>query len=236
MDRRTFIGKATLASAFAVQILPARVLGRSGGISPSGRINVGVIGCGLTSQGHRKFCATSPLTQIMALCDVDRKKLASVKEEIDSIAKDRSDKAFRTVDTHHYYEELIARDDIDAVWVCTSDHWHVPIALKAIEAEKAVYVEKPMSLTIAEGRMLADAVKSRGAVLQVGSQQRSDRFFRKAAELVLNGYIGDIVKINTRIGVFPPAPENLPEGPIPDGFDYDRWLGSTPCILITTRG
>ena len=217
-----------MASAFAVQILPARVLGRAGGISPSGRINVGVVGCGLISQGHRKFYATSPYTQIMALCDVDRNKLSAVKEEIDTIAKSRTDKAFRPVDTHHYYEELIARDDIDAVCICTPDHWHVPIALKAVEDGKAVYVEKPMSLTISEGRILADAVKRRGTVLQVGSQQRSDRFFRKAAELVRNGYIGKILKINTRIGVFPPEPQNLPEEPVPEGFDYDRWLGSTP--------
>jgi len=222
MDRRNFIKSA--AAALAFQVVPSRLLG-AGGVSPSGRVNVGMIGVGGISSGHWKFFAGSPLTQIMAICDVNETALAKVKNSIDDIAKTRPDKAYRPVDTYIDYMELLSRDDIDAVCICTPDHWHVAIALAAVQRGKAVYLEKPMSLTIEEGRILADAVKLRRGVLQVGSQQRSEWAFRRAAELVRNGYIGNVRNIYTKIGEFPPVPDNLEEQPVPAGFHYDKWLG-----------
>ena len=225
MNRRNFIKSATLG-ALAFQVLPSRVLGR-GGISPSNKINMAIIGNGLISRGHRRFFSAAPETQVVALCDVHRDRLMFAKNEAEKITKARTDTGFKSIETYARYQDVLARDDIDAVCICTPDHWHVAIAMKAIEMGKAVYVEKPMSLTVEEGRLLSDLVKAKGGILQVGTQQRSEWAFRRAAELVLNGYIGNVKQIDTQIGLFPPAPENLPEEPIPEGFDYDMWLGPT---------
>lgn len=226
IGRRDFLGKAAVAF-LGIQMIPSRVLGR-GGVAPSGKINMAIIGNGLISGGHRNHFAWCPQTQVLALCDVHKGRLDSAKKHVDSVNKRRSDVGQVPVFTTEDYQEILDRDDIDAVTVCTPDHWHVQIALKAIQAGKAVYVEKPMSLTIEEGRILADAVKKSDGILQVGSQQRSEWAFRKAAELVRNGYIGNAHTIKTGIGVFPLEPKDLKEEPIPEGFNYDKWLGQTP--------
>lgn len=226
ISRRNFLkGSAGLALAF--QIVPSRILGM-GGIAPSQMINMAVIGNGLISEGHRKYFAGAAQTRVLTVCDVHRGRLEAARAQVDEITKNRKDVGFKPADACADFHEIIARDDIDAVAICTPDHWHVAIALKAVEAGKAVYVEKPMSLTIEEGRILADAVKKNGTVLQVGSQQRSEWAFRRAAELVRNGYLGTVSTIETSIGAFPPEPKDLKEEPIPDGFDYDMWLGQTP--------
>lgn len=227
ITRRQFLTKASLATILSTQILPSRLLGR-GGIAPSGKINMAIIGNGSISEGHRRYFSKTSESQVLAVCDVDRGRLMKAKAEVDNIAKNRKDIGFKEADAYEDYQDVLARDDIDAVCICTPDHWHVAIALKAIQAGKAVYVEKPMSLTIQEGRVLADAVKKTGGVLQVGSQQRSEWAFRKAAELIRNGYIGNIKTINTSIGEFPPEPTDLKEEAIPEGFNYDKWLGQTP--------
>lgn len=227
ISRRKFLGNSALAAMLSVQVLPSRLLGK-GGTAPSQMLNVAMIGNGLISEGHRKYFASSANTRVCAVCDVHAQHLKNAKDEVDNIARGRKDIGFKECDTYHRYQDVIARDDVDVVCICTPDHWHVAIALKAIESGKAVYVEKPMSLTVREGRALADAVKKTGGVLQVGSQQRSEWAFRKAAELVRNGYIGRVTRINTMIGEFPPEPKDLKEEPIPEGFDYDMWLGQTP--------
>ena len=229
ISRRKFLKQTSLAASLAtIQILPSRLLGR-GGIAPSGRVNFGIIGNGCISFIHRRFYSKHPLSQVIAVCDVHKGRLENAKNEVERITKERTDVGFKPVDTYKYYQELIARNDIDAVVVTTPDHWHVAIALYAIQKGKAVFVEKPMSLTIEEGRILADAVAKKRGILQVGTQQRSERAFRRAAELVLNGYIGNVKQIDTQIGVFPEPPKDIMvEHPIPEGFDYDLWLGQTP--------
>lgn len=154
IGRRDFFGKAAVAF-LGIQMIPSRVLGR-GGVAPSGKINMAIIGNGLISGGHRNHFAWCPQTQVLALCDVHKGRLDSAKKHVDSVNKRRSDVGQVPVFTTEYYQEILDRDDVDAVTVCTPDHWHVQIALKAIQAGKAVYVEKPMSLTIEEGRILAD--------------------------------------------------------------------------------
>ena len=105
------------------------------------------------------------------------------------------------------------------------------ISLAAMKSGKDVYVQKPMTLTIREGRLMSDVATQYGAILQVGSQQRSERAFRKACEIVRNGWIGKVHTIYTQLGEFPP-PQTLPGEPIPDGFDYDRWLGPDPVVSL----
>src|SRR5690606_25686647 len=105
--------------------------------------------------------------------------------------------------------------------------WHAAIAIAAMRAGKDVYVEKPMTLTIAEGKAMVEAQRRYGSIVQVGSQQRSEAAFRKAAEMVRSGWIGEVKEVHTRLGTFPP-PTLGPEEPIPEGFNYDKWLGPAP--------
>lgn len=208
-----------LASSAAPLVLPARLLGQAGSPGPNSRINVGIVGNGLISAGHRGFYLTQPATQVVALCDVNQDALAKAMDE----AKGKGVACASYADSR----ELCARPDIDAVVICTPDHWHAAVAIDAMRQGKDVYVEKPMTLTIEEGKAMRRAAERYGRVLQVGSQQRSNWAFRKAAELVLNGYIGAVHTIVCRLGEFPPATQFTAE-PVPATLDYDRWLGPTP--------
>jgi predicted dehydrogenase len=131
------------------------------------------------------------------------------------------------IDVYQYHEQLLARPDIDIVFVTTPDHWHAAIANDAMIAGKDVYCEKPLTLTVPEGRVLVNTARRYGRILQTGTQQRSNASFRKAAEIVRNQLVGEVKLIRTRLGHFPPALA-LPEQPVPTEFDYDRWLGPTP--------
>jgi predicted dehydrogenase len=201
-------------------ILPSRVLGRAGHTGPNSRINIGIVGNGLISHGHRGYCATLKATQVVALCDVNRQTLENAMAEV-------KEKQGSPCEGHHDYRELCARKDIDAVMVLTPDHWHAAISIEAMRNGKDVYVEKPMSLTIEEGKAMRSAVERYGRVLQVGSQQRSNYSFRKAAELVRNGYIGNVHTVVALLGRFGEATQ-FAEEPVPEYLDYDRWLGPAP--------
>ncbi|MCJ7778323.1 MAG: Gfo/Idh/MocA family oxidoreductase, partial [Sedimentisphaerales bacterium] len=130
------------------------------------------------------------------------------------------------------FRELIARDDIDTVLVCTPDHWHAPIALVAARAGKDIFMQKPLSLTIEEGRLLSDTVRRYGNVFLIGSQQRSDNRFRQACELVRNGRIGELKNIKVIFGIDPPTTPQ-PTMPVPENLDYDLWLGPAPWAPYT---
>ena len=127
-----------------------------------------------------------------------------------------------------YAEELIQNPAVDIVCIATPDHWHAALAIEAMKAGKDVYVEKPMTLTVEEGKAVLAAEQKYGRILQVGSQQRSTAHFRIAANLVRNGMIGEIKDIYAQLGSFPQPRLNDPVVPVPEGFDYDRWLGPTP--------
>jgi predicted dehydrogenase len=164
--------------------------------------------------------------EIVAVCDVD----AGYREKARQTAGLDAGSAYRD------FRDLLPRDDIDAVVVVTPDHWHVPISIAAVRAGKDVFCEKPLTLTIAEGRALADEVKRYARVFQTGSQQRSSDNFRFACELVRNGRIGKLHTV--RVGI----PDNnrtceptwRPE-PVPEGFDYDFWLGPAPWAPYHTQ-
>ncbi len=226
--RREFLKTAVLGSAALAfpTVIPSSVLGEN---APSNRINVALIGMGMMmmSSHFQVFLGRNDI-QLMAVCDVDRAKRERAKELIEKSYAAKSDRAgYKGCDAYNEYERIIDRNDIDAVAVVTPDHWHAMISIAAMKSGKDVYVQKPMSLTIKEGRMMSDTAKEYGSILQVGSQQRSERAFRKAAEIVRNGWIGKVHTIYTQLGEFPP-PQTLAAEPIPDGFDYDRWLGPTP--------
>lgn len=165
--------------------------------------------------------------EMVAVCDVDQGVL---------------NKALGTAGQHHRrrgressgvkgytdFREVLARDEIDGVILGTPDHWHVPMAVAALDAGKDVYVEKPLSLTIGEGRVLAQAVSRTRRMVQVGSQQRSDGKFRLACELVRSGRIGTIRKVEVGIPTRPGRVRDWSPMDVPEGFDYDMWLGPAP--------
>ncbi len=212
-------GLATAFASSAPMILSSRVLGRAGNVGPNSRINIGIVGNGLISGGHRGFCLTQPSTQVVALCDVNRQVLEKAMAE----AKEKG----AACDGYNDHRELCARPDVDAVMVCTPDHWHAAISIDAMRHGKDVYVEKPMTLTVDEGKAMRAAAARYGSILQVGSQQRSDAAFRRAAELVRNSYIGKVHTIACVLGEFEPGAQ-FPEQPVPEYLDYDRWLGPAP--------
>ncbi len=227
LNRRGFLKTAfTAGAALSLPtLIPATVLGQN---APSNRINIGLIGMGLMMDGHRQAMTGRPDTQVLAVCDVYKSRREKAKSQVENAyAGKTASGTYKGCDAYNEFERIIERDDIDAVFIVTPDHWHAAISVAAMRSGKDVYVQKPMTLTIREGRIMSDVARQQGAILQVGSQQRSERAFRRACEIVRNGWIGKVHTIYAQLGQFPP-PATLPEQPIPEGFDYDRWLGPTP--------
>ncbi len=228
ISRRDFLKQGAVLAGAALAfptIVPSSVFGQN---APSNRIGVGFVGMGLIVGGHFGHVLGRDDCQVMAICDVVREKRESAKARAEeSYAKKSGQGSYKGCDAYVEFEQLVTRKNIDAVFVTTPDHWHAPISTMAMRHGKDVYCQKPMTLTIREGRIVSDVQRQYGAVFQVGSQQRSERAFRKACEIVRNGWIGKVHTVNTHLGEFPP-PQTLPAEPIPDGFDYDRWLGPTP--------
>jgi predicted dehydrogenase len=215
--RRKFL--KTAACVAAPYVITSGALGAAGRRPASDRIVTALIGSGGRGQ---QIMAGGDL--VLAVCDVDAEHRKKAKAAIDKRAGNRDCTPYGD------FREVIARDDIDAVVVATPDHWHVPISIAAIQAGKAVYVEKPLSLTIREGRLITDVVRRYGAVLQVGSQQRSFEYekFGRACELVRNGRIGQLRSI--RVEILTRGGSNKPWSPqpVPRQLDYPMWLGPAP--------
>jgi len=237
MDRRSFIrqtasGAAVLAASAAFPaIVPASVFGKN---APSNRVNIGHIGFGRMGRADLSGAFNIDYARVVAVADVDRKRLAEGKTWI---AQKQAEKGKGKIDVKAYddYRDLIRDKDVDAVMICTPDHWHAQPAMEAAIAGKHVFLEKPTSLTIRESQVMAETVKRKGIVFQLGSLQRSiDPWpqFHRACELVRNGRIGDIKRVV--IGLpGDPAGGNPAPMPVPETLDYDRWLGSTPMAPYT---
>ena len=223
-NRRHFL-KSSLAAVGSVmagpQILRAQTLGTASKDAANSRIGMGFIGMGLMAEGHLKSFAGMKGVQPIAVCDVKKWQLEKAVQTL-------KEKGHEGIIATARFEEVLANPDIDAVCVTTPDHWHAAIAIAAMKAGKDVYVEKPMTLTIEESKAMVAAEKKYGRIVQVGSQQRSSLYFRVAANLVRNGMIGEVKEIYCRLGEFPQPPDKEVIVPVPEGFDYDRWLGPTP--------
>jgi myo-inositol 2-dehydrogenase / D-chiro-inositol 1-dehydrogenase len=234
MNRREYLKKSAISATGMVvvpTIVPASVLGKN---APSNKINIGQIGCGRIARDHDlPGTMQYDIARVVAVADVDMKRAREGKELIEKYyrEKKKSDQ-YVDVKTYQDYREMLLDKDIDAVIISTPDHWHAQPAIEAALAGKDIYLQKPTSLTIAEGRALADVIRLKGTVLQVGTQQRSSKQFRIAAELVRNGRIGKLHTV--RIGLpGDPAGPDVPEMPVPKELDYDMWLGSTPEVYYT---
>jgi predicted dehydrogenase len=213
ITRRRFLGVAAGAAA-APLVVPSHVLGLGGNVAPSDRIVMGLIGCGGMGNHNLDAFRARKDVQFVALCDVDKQHLENTGKKVPD--------AKRFAD----FRELLALQDLNAVVVATPDHWHALCAIAAVRAGKDVYGEKPMTHTFAEGQMLVAAVKSTGAIYQVGSQQRSDWKFRRAVDIVQNGLIGKVkeVQVGLPTGHKKAEGDTKPQDP-PAGLDYDFWCG-----------
>ena len=238
MKRRKFVQNFALGAVGTwgfPTIVPANVLG--GKDAPSNKINIAQIGCGRIARTHDlpstwKF----EKARIMAVCDLDRHRTEETKQLVEEYYTKKTGQAnYIDVKMYDDYREMLLNKDIDAVMISTPDFWHAQPAMEAALAGKDIYLQKPTSLTIHEGRQLAEIIKKTGRILQVGTQQRSSSQFRKAAELVRNGRIGKLHTVKVGLPGDPSGPP-APAMPIPKGFNYDMWLGSTPEMPYTEIG
>jgi predicted dehydrogenase len=235
MERRLFIRNTLATTAGAIvfpTIIPSSVMGNN---APGSRINIGLIGCGRIARDHNlPEILKYETARLIAVCDLDSKRMEDGKRFIEDFYARKSDSSnYINVRMYDDYREMLLNPEIDAVIICTPDHWHAQPAIESALAGKDIYLQKPATLTVAEGRILSDVVSRTGVILQVGAQCRSSSpQYRKAAELVRNGRIGKLHTV--KIG-FPGDPSGpaAPEMGVPKNLNYDRWLGSTPEVYYT---
>ncbi len=224
IGRRAFLKRAAVAAGAGVALpylVPSSVLGDTGGTSAGNRITVGCIGVGGRGTAVMQALLATGQAQVVGICEVDANRRTAVKNLLTK--KYNGSDCITCTD----FREIIARDDIDAVMIATPDHWHALIAIAAAKAGKAVYCEKPLALTIEQGRKMVEAVRRYGTVFQTGTQHRSEPHFRRACELVRNGRIGKLHTVEVEIpGSM--STDGFGFGPVPETLDYDMWLGPAP--------
>ena len=216
--RREFIGGMIAAGA-----APLLLDGCAGLFKCNSRVNVAVIGCGRISSEFEIPCVLKrrDIARIVAVCDLDSRRVQFARSKIERAYADGT-----KVATYADYRELLARDDVDAVMICLPDFWHAIVAASAIKARKDVWLQKPFTQTIREGRIISDLAKKYGTVMQVGSQQRSWNQFQAVCEAVRAGAIGRVSRVEVGLGIDKSGGSSRPE-PVPATFDYDTWLGPT---------
>jgi predicted dehydrogenase len=222
VNRRQFLGLTGAALAFPT-LISSSALARAGQPAPSKRITLGIVGCGVMGTGNTNSFLALKDCQVVAACDVDRKHLETLVHKVNGHYKDTGCKAY------HDYRELLARRDIDAVMLAVPDHWHALAAVEAAWQKKDIYGEKPLARTIAEQQAIVHAVQVNGRIWQTGSWQRSVAVFHKAAEIVRNGLIGKVTRVEVGLPAghgsrVPAAADMLPSTPPPE-LDYETWVG-----------
>jgi len=251
LPRRTFLKHTATAGLGALGVplfVPSSALGKAGTVPPSERITMGSIGVGGMGTNNMRAFLAQPDVQVVAVCDVveasdqyghwykkgwngpwfGREPARKIVEE--DYAQKNPSGTYRGCDAYVDFREIIARDDIDAVCITTPDHWHAIPATMAAAAGKDIYCEKPMSLTVAEGRAMVRAVQRYNTVFQTGTQRRSSQLYRFICELIRNGRIGEFKR--AFVGIGPNNKEAPPSDwqpmPVPEWLDYEMWLGPAP--------
>jgi len=224
-SRRTFLTSTLTAGAVAPFILPSYIWAAE--TKPNDRLTLGFIGMGTQNRGLMNGFLDRKDTQTVAVCDVDTTRRENAKKMVEDKYAKQTGSDYKGCAAYADFRELIARKDIDAVVIATPDHWHALIAIAAARAGKDIYCEKPLCQSVREARAMVDAVRKNNRVFQTGSMQRSSREFRVACELVQNGVIGKIERVEVAVGD-PGIPCNLPEQEAEPGLDWDMWLGPAP--------
>jgi hypothetical protein len=256
VTRRAFLGSTLKTSGALIVpgILPASAFGAEGTVAPSQRLTMGLIGKGAMGSGHLSRLIGDPSVQLLGVCDVDRVRCEEAKRRVEEkYAADRASGAYKGCEAYNDYRELLARPDLDAVVIVTPDHWHALQSIDAAKAGKDVYCEKPVSMTIQEGRQLVEAIRKHGRVFQTGTQYRSIPTIRQVCEFVRSGGLGKVKSVftiwNTLAGFvgaerfkpyaqimnvekfgasYVPLEFPLPAEPVPDGLDWKLWVGPAP--------
>jgi len=247
MNRRSFL-KAGAAALALPYLIPASALGRAGRPAPSERITIGFIGYGTQGRYNASNFMNDDRVQAVAVCDCNREsKLYGYTSGLEGgrefgrrtvnafyAAKAGKD-SYSGCTGHVDFRELLDKPDLDAVMICTPDHWHAAMGIAAMRKGKHVYCQKPLTLSVAEGRAMATVAKETGVTFQTGSQQRSDTYFKMAVEFIRNNRLGKIHKVEIGLpkawhkfygrtgdlASFQPCP-------VPDGLDYELWTGPSP--------
>lgn len=231
-ERRTFLKKSALA-AVAPMFVPAAIFGKN---APSNRITIGMIGTGRqgVNPNLAQFLKQTD-AQVVAVCDVDRWRMAEARRQVDAAYSQRFGKDYQGCREHADFREILARRDVDAVMISTPDFWHVPMGVLAARAGKHFAIEKPLSISIAQGRALAAEVKQHGVITRIDSEFRSLRPFNRLVELARNGRLGKIhtVRIGLPTETEPVPPQ--PDMPVPPELDYEMWLGPMPRVPYTEK-
>ena len=218
LSRRKFFFMGGAAAAAAA--LPLRNAHANTGAND--RIRVGMLATGTMGRAHMYALATSGDCDIVALCDVYKPRYEEVAPNLEKITGNAPD-------VYQDFRHVLDRDDIDAVFIATPDHWHPLMAIMACQAGKDVYVEKPLSPTVAEGRRVVETARRYGRVVQVGTQQRSMEVMQRAIDIIRSGAIGQVVTASAWVGVNEWAVGETPQEP-PEGLDWDLWLGPAPKV------
>jgi predicted dehydrogenase len=225
-NRRGFLKKAAGAAAGAMAIpyiVPSSVFGANGAVAPSNKLLVGMIGVGSQGTWDMRGFLNADEALVVAVCDIDVKRQKTAKAEVDLKYGNSDSKMYND------FRDMIARRDIDIIGTAIPDHWHSIPAIMAVEAGKDIHGQKPLARTIKEGRAICDAVKRYGRIWQTGSWQRSKDNFRQASELVINGRIGKVSRVEVGL---PTGGQRGIESikPVPEGVDWDMWLGPAPWV------
>lgn len=256
INRRTFLGRSLAAAGVLAipEIIPASARGADGTVAPSNRVSVGLIGRGAMGSGHLHRLAYDKNFHLLAVCDVDQSRREAARTAVNDIyAATQPDGGYKGCAAYNDYREIMARDDIDAVLIATPDHWHTWQSIDAAKSGKDIYCEKPVSVTMQEGRLLVQAVRRYGRVFQTGTQYRSIPAIRKVCQFIRDGHLGKIKSVFTNLHplanwlraerfkpyakvldvehcgkAYVPMDFALPPEPVPEGLDWNLWVGPAP--------
>lgn len=244
LSRRDFLRFSTALTVTTLAVptvVPSSVFGQN---APSKRITLGIIGCGNQSTVDIPEWLKNDDCQVVAVCDVNKASYGYRSEKQflgrepqrnlvnQFYAKKSPSGQFKGCDLYNDFRDVLARKDIDAVAIITPDHWHAVMTVLAARAGKDIYCQKPLTLTVREGQDMIKAVREHKRILQTGSQYRSHPTMRQACELVRNGFLGKLQRIETYVAEnnFSGPGPGWKEMPVPEGFDYDLWLGPAPKV------
>lgn len=224
-SRRRFLKTAAIAGAAPLVLRSGLWAGET---APSRQFSLGFIGVGKQGHGLLHACLPRNDVRVLAVSDVDTTRRNLAKGDVEKhYARETPDGAYKGCDAYDDFRDLLARKDIDAVVIATPDHWHALTSIAAADAGKDIYCEKPMAHTVLEGRAMVNAVRKNERIFQTGSMQRSMAEFRAACELVRNGVLGTVAKVDVAVSG-PPVFCNLPPEPDEPGLDWNLWLGPAP--------
>ncbi|MEX0321632.1 MAG: Gfo/Idh/MocA family protein [Puniceicoccaceae bacterium] len=229
-NRRRFIRNglaSSVAIAGAPTIIPSAAWGQAGSTRNNSKIQVGMIGVGGMGTSHLKTLLGQKDVRVVGICDVRKEHRDRALGLVKGAYGDKAQCLL-----FNDFREILSLPELDAVCIAVPDHWHVLIGLEACRRGKAMYYEKPMGYTVEETQAIRAAVQRHNSIFQFGTQNRSDGRFRKTVELVRNGYLGELQRVIVGTASYDPAPVEKEE-PVPEGLDYDMWLGPAPVAPYT---